>query len=162
MIPVSVACRTLGVSCSGYYAWARRPPSQRALADAVLTERIRTIHAASEGNYGSPNIQAELQDEGTRVGRKRVARLMRQAGIRGVSRRRSFVVTTQRDRKQRQAPDLVNRQFVAAAPNELWVADMTYVPTWAGFIFLAIVLDVWSRRVVGWAIGGGVTGGNST
>jgi putative transposase len=87
------------------------------------------------------------------VGRKRVARLMRQAGIRGVSRRRAFVVTTQRDSRQRPAPDLVNRRFVAAAPNELWVADMTYVPTWAGFIFLAIVLDVWSRRVVGWAIG---------
>jgi putative transposase len=152
-IAVSVACRTLGVSLSGYYAWAMRGPSQRALDDAVLTERIRMIHAASEGNYGSPNIHAELRDEGTRVGRKRVARLMRQAGIRGVSRRRAFVVTTQRDPRQRPAPDLVNRRFVAGAPNELWVADMTYVPTWAGFIFLAIVLDVWSRRVVGWAIG---------
>jgi putative transposase len=152
-IPVSVACRTLGVSSSGYYAWALRPPSRRTLDDAVLTERIRTIHAASDGNYGSPNIHAELRDEGTRVSRKRVARLMRQAGIRGVSRRRGFVVTTQRDARQRPAPDLVNRRFVAEAPNELWVADMTYVPTWAGFIFLAIVLDVWSRRVVGWAIG---------
>ena len=152
-IPVSVACRTLGVSASGYYAWAKRAPSQRALDDAVLTERIRAIHTMSDGNYGSPNIHAELRDEGTRVGRKRVARLMRQVGIRGVSRRRGFVVTTQRDPKQRPAPDLVNRQFVAEGPNELWVADMTYVPTWAGFIYLAIVLDVWSRRVVGWAIG---------
>jgi putative transposase len=123
------------------------------MGDVVLTERIRAIHVASDGNYGSPNIHAELRDEGRRVGRKRVARLMRQAHIRGVSRRRSFVVTTQRDPKQRPAPDLVNRRFVAAGPNQLWVADMTYVPTWAGFIFLAVVLDVWSRRIVGWAIG---------
>lgn len=113
-IPVSTSCRVLGVSASGYYAWVTRPPSQRALDDAVLTERIRAIHLASDGNYGSPNIHAELRDEGTRVGRKRVARLMRHAGIRGVSRRRSFVVTTQRDAKQRPAPDLVKRQFVAA------------------------------------------------
>ena len=111
------------------------------------------IHAASDGNYGSPNIHAELRDEGPRVGRKRVARLMRKSGIRGVSRRRGFVVTTRRDPKQRPAPDLVKREFKADAPNQLWVADMTYVPTWAGFIFLAIVLDVWSRRIVGWAIG---------
>jgi putative transposase len=151
--PVRTMCRLLQVSASGYYAWQQRAPSQRAIDDAVLTERIRLIHAASDGNYGSPNIHAELRDEGTRVGRKRVARLMRKAGIRGVCRRRSYVITTRRDPVQRPAPDLVNRQFVAATPNQLWVADMTYVPTWAGFIFLAIVLDVWSRRVVGWAIG---------
>jgi putative transposase len=151
--PVRTLCRMLKVSPSGYYAWQQRPPSPRSLDDAVLTERIRAIHAASDENYGSPNIHAELRDEGTRVGRKRVARLMRSAGLRGVSRRRGFVVTTERDPKQRPAPDLVNRQFVADAPNQLWVADMTYVPTWAGFIFLAIVLDLWSRRIVGWAIG---------
>jgi putative transposase len=147
----------LQVSASGYYAWQGRPPAQRALDDAVLTERIRTIHAASDENYGSPNIHAELRDEGTRVGRKRVARLMRVAGLRGVSRRRGFVVTTRRDPKQHAAPDLVNRKFVADGPNQLWVADMTYVPTWAGFIYLAMVLDVWSRRVVGWAIGDHMT-----
>jgi putative transposase len=151
-VPVSTSCRVLGVSTSGYYAWAQRPASKRALEDAVLTECIRVIHAASDG-YGSPNIHAELRDEGRRVGRKRVARLMRQTGIRGVSRRRGFIVTTQRDERQRPAPDLVNRRFVAEAPNQLWVADMTYVPTWAGFVFLAIVLDVWSRRIVGWALG---------
>jgi putative transposase len=123
------------------------------MEDVVLTERIRAIHSASDETYGSPNIHAELRDEGTRVGRKRVARLMRQAHIRGVSRHRSFVVTTQRDPKQRPAPDLVNRRFVAEGPNRLWVADMTYVPTWAGSIFLAIVLGVWSRRIVGWTIG---------
>lgn len=151
--PVRKMCKVLGVSTSGFYAWRKRPPSRRALEDAVLTERIRSIHAASDGTYGSPNIHAELRDEGTHVGCKRVARLMRAAHIRGVSRRRGFVVTTQRDPKQRPAPDLVKRQFTAAGPNQLWVADMTYVPTWAGFIFLAVVLDVWSRRVVGWSIG---------
>jgi putative transposase len=151
--PVRSMCRVLGVSASGYYAWQQRPPSKRAIEDGVLTERIRLIHAASDYTYGSPNIHAELRDEGTRVGRKRVARLMRQAAIRGVSRRRAFVVTTRRDPQQRPAPDLVKRQFIAASANQLWVADMTYVPTWAGFIFLAIVLDVWSRRIVGWAIG---------
>jgi putative transposase len=146
-------CRVLQVSPSGFYAWQERPASPRALDDAVLTERIRQIHAASDAIYGSPNIHAELRDEGTRVGRKRVARLMRAAGLRGVSRRRSFVVTTRRDQDRRPAPDLVNRRFAAHAPNQLWVADMTYVPTWSGFVFLAIVLDVWSRRIVGWAIG---------
>lgn len=151
--PVRKLCRVLKVSPSGFYAWRERAPSRRALDDAVLTERIRAIHAASDATYGSPNIHAELREEGTRVGRKRVARLMRAAGIRGVSRRRGFVVTTRRDPQQRPAPDLVKRQFSAAGPNQLWVADMTYVPTWAGFIFLAIVLDVWSRRIVGWSIG---------
>jgi len=151
--PVRTMCRVLKVSPSGFYAWLRRPPSRRAMEDAVLTERIRQIHVASDSNYGSPNIHAELRDEGTRVGCKRVARLMRKAGLRGVSRRRGFIVTTRRDAKPRPAPDLVNRKFVATGLNQVWVADMTYVPTWAGFIFLAMVLDVWSRRVVGWAIG---------
>ena len=151
--PVRQLCRVLKVSPSGFYAWRDRQPSQRSVQDAVLTERIRLIHAGSDGAYGSPNIHAELRDQGSRVSRKRVARLMRLAGIRGVSRRRGFTVTTRRDKRQRPAPDLVNRRFVAEGPNQLWVADMTYVPTWGGFIYLAIVLDVWSRRVVGWAIG---------
>jgi len=146
-------CRVLDISASGYYAWRGRAPSRHALEDAVLTERIGLLHAESHELYGSPNIHAELHDEGTRVGRKRVARLMRAAGLRGVSRRRGFVVTTQRDRRQRPAPDLVNREFAAAGPNQLWVADMTYIPTWAGFIYLAVVVDVWSRRIVGWAFG---------
>ena len=146
-------CSVLKVSRSGYYAWVRKPVSNRAREDAVLTERIRTIHGASDGNYGSPNIHAELRDQGVRIGRKRVARLMRKACIRGVSRRRGFVVTTHQDSRYPPGPDLVKRRFVADGPNRLWVADITYVPTWAGFIYLAIVLDVWSRRVVGWAIG---------
>ena len=145
--------RVLKVSASGYYAWRERAPSVRHVANAVMTERIRRIHAESDSTYGMPRVRAELVDQGERIARTRVARLMRHAGLRGVSRRRGFVITTQRDRDQRPAPDLVNRRFVAERANQLWVADMTYVPTWAGFIFLAIVLDVWSRRVVGWAIG---------
>ena len=100
-----------------------------------------------------PRVRAELMDQGATVSRKRVARLMRRAGIRGVSRRRGFVVTTGRDRRQRPAPDLVKRRFASDSPNQLWVADITYIPTWAGFLYLAMVLDVWSRKVVGWAMG---------
>jgi putative transposase len=150
---VRTLCRVLDVSSSGYHAWQDRPPSPRQIDDAVLTERIRTIHAESDATYGAPRIRAELVEQGTPIARKRVARLMRQARLHGVSRRRGFVVTTRRDARQRPAPDLVRREFKADAPNKLWIADMTYVPTWAGFIYLAVVLDVWSRRVVGWAIG---------
>lgn len=143
-------CRVIGVSESGYHAWAKRAPSARARADAVLIERIGAFHAASQGTYGAPRIHADLRDAGLDVGRKRIARLMRVAGIVGVSRRR-FVVTTTRN-GARQAPDLVERTFVTDAPNMLWVADITYIPTWAGFLYLAIVLDVFSRRVVGWSM----------
>ena len=118
-----------------------------------MTERIRRIHAESDSTYGMPRVRAELIDQGERIARTRVARLMRHAGMRGISRRRGFMVTTRRDRDQRPAPDLVNRRFVAERANQLWVADMTYIPTWAGFIYLAVVLDAWSRRVVGWAMG---------
>jgi putative transposase len=150
---VHTMCRVLKVSASGYYGWRDRPPCRRALDDAVVIERIRAIYAESDATYGMPRVRAELIEQEVRISRKRVARLMRHAGLRGVSRRRGFVVTTHRDESQRAAPDLVKREFVASGPNQLWVADMTYVPTWAGFIFLAIVLDVWSRRIVGWAIG---------
>ena len=151
--PVHAMCRALSVSASGYYAWRNRAPSARAIDNAVLTERIRIVHADSDATYGMPRVHAELRDQGLVVSRKRVARLMRQHGIRGVSRRRAWCTTTTRDKRQRPAPDLVERQFAADGPNQLWVADMTYVPTWAGFIYLAVVLDVWSRRIVGWAIG---------
>lgn len=150
---VASMCRVLGVSTSGYYAWRDRAPSAHALADAVLTERIRAVHADSHHTYGMPRVRAELIDQGVVVSRKRVARLMRCNGIRGISRRRSFTVTTRRSSNGTKAPDLVQRHFEASGPNQLWVADMTYVPTWAGFIYLAVVLDAWSRRVVGWAIG---------
>ena len=152
-LKVRTMCQVLGVSPSGYYAWRDRGPSRRAMDDAVMTQRIRKIHAESDATYGMPRVRAELIDEGVVISRKRVAHLMRRAQLRGVSRRRGFVVTTQRDVRRRPAPDLVNRQFLAAQPNRLWVADMTYVPTWVGFVYLAVVLDVWSRRVVGWAIG---------
>jgi putative transposase len=148
--PVATLCRVLGVSPSGYYAWSKRTLSRRAKDDAVLIERIRAIHAASKGTYGAPRIHAELEEEGSRVSKKRVARLMREAGLAGVSRRR-FVKTTVRD-GARQAPDLVDRDFTAERPNMLWVADITYIPTWAGFLYLAVALDAFSRRIVGWAM----------
>jgi putative transposase len=144
-------CQVLGVSTSGYYAWRKRPASRRAQDDAVLLRRIRTIHEASRQSYGVPRVYRELREDGVEVGRDRVARLMRQAGLRGISRRR-FVTTTRRDAASRPAPDLVERHFEAEGPNQLWVADITYIPTWAGFLYLAIVLDVFSRKVVGWAM----------
>jgi len=151
MYHVATMCRVLGVSPSGYYAWRSRPPSARAQADAALSGRLRAIHARSRGTYGVPRVQAELATEGTRVSRKRVARLMRAAGLVGVSRRKAFH-TTVRDRDAHPAPDLVERDFTASAPDRLWVADITYVPTWAGFLYLAVVVDAFSRRVVGWAM----------
>jgi putative transposase len=144
-------CRLLGVSASGYYASRTRPAAHRTAEDSVLLDRIRAVHARSRGTYGVPRIHAELVDEGTRVGRKRIARLMRAAGLRGVSRRR-FVTTTVRSESAPVAPDLVQRRFVAEQPNQLWVADITYIPTWAGFLYLAVVLDAWSRRVIGWSM----------
>jgi putative transposase len=143
-------CRVLEVSTSGYYAWRKRSASERARVDAILLRQIRTAHAASDGTYGAPRIHAELVAAGVEVGRERVARLMREAGIVGVH-RRPFLVTTTRG-NGRQAPDLVERQFAAEGPNRLWVADITYIPTWAGFLYLAIVLDVFSRKIVGWSM----------
>ena len=144
-------CRVLGVSPSGYYAWRTRPPSARSRTNAALLERIRTIHKDSRETYGSPRVHVDLVAEGHRHGRKRVARLMRAAGLVGASRRKGCW-TTRRDRDARPAPDLVSRDFRAAGPDRLWVADITYVPTWAGFLYLSVVLDAWSRRVVGWAM----------
>jgi putative transposase len=149
--PIATMCRLLGVSTSGYYAWRDRRPSRRATDDAALVERIRAIHGRSRGTYGAPRIHAELAAAGTHVGRKRVARLMRSVGLAGVSRRRG-VRTTQRREGARPAPDLVERDFTAERPDRLWVADITYVSTWAGFLYLAVVLDAFSRRVVGWAM----------
>lgn len=151
--PIRAQCRVLKVSASGYYAWLQRPPSARSRRHAALGERIRAIHAESDATYGSPKVRAELMDPGETISRKLVAKLMQQADLQGVSRRRGFVVTTQRDPANPKAPDLVQRQFVAQVANQLWVADMTYIPTWVGFIYLAAVINVWSRRVVGWSIG---------
>ena len=149
--PITTLCRVLGVSASGYYAWAVRPASARATADAALGAQIRAIHERSRGTYGERRIHAELADFGVHVSRKRVARLMRAMGLAGVSRRKRSTTTT-RDRDARPAPDLVDRDFTAPGPDHIWVADITYIPTWAGFLYLAVVLDSWSRRVVGWAM----------
>ncbi len=144
-------CRVLGVSSSGYYAWRTRPLSARAQADQALLTHIRIIHAQSRGTYGAPRIHAELRDAGVRCGRKRVARLMSQAGLHGGHRRRRLR-TTIRDEAAAPAPDLVVRAFATDRPNRLWIADITYVRTWSGWLYLAVVLDTFSRRVVGWSM----------
>jgi len=152
MFPIAALCRVLGVSPSGYYAWSERPPSARAQADDILLEQIRAIHARSRGTYGARRIRVELRAQGMRCARKRVARLMRQAGLAGAQRRR-YRGTTRQDRTAIAAPDLVQRDFTAFGPDQLWVADITYVPTGEGWLYLATVLDAWSRRIVGWAMG---------
>jgi putative transposase len=145
-------CRVLNVSTSGYYAWCKRQPSARTQADQKLSQRIHEIHEKSKGTYGAPRIHAELADvDELHVGRKRVARLMRAEGLQGVSRRKA-PHTTQRKPGAPPAPDLVQRDFTAEAPNCLWVADITYIATWAGWLYLAVVVDAWSRKVVGWAM----------
>jgi putative transposase len=150
--PIATMARVLGVSTAGYYAWLRRPPSDRAVADAALLQRIRTVHASSRETYGVPRVHAALRAGGQRHGRKRVARLMRQDGLAGVCHRGGGPVTTRRDKESRPAPDLVDRNFTTSCPNQLWVADITFVPTMTGFLYLAIVLDAWSRKIVGWSM----------
>lgn len=149
--PVATMCRVLGVSPSGYWAWRKRGPSARTVSDAGLSERIRAIHRHSRGTYGAPRVHAELVMTGHPCGRKRVARLMRVAGLAGVHRRR-FVVTTRRDPHATPAPDLVKRGFHPDGPDRLWVADISALPTWEGVLYLAVVLETWSRRVVGWSM----------
>ena len=150
--PVAVLCRALQVSRAGYYAWAGRGVSTRAQADAALTEQIRTIHRSSRGTYGAPRVHAELHAVGQRVGRQRVARLMRAAELRGCGRGRQRVCTTLTDPTATAAPNLVARTFEASRPNELWVGDITYIPTGEGWLYLATLLDAYSRRIVGWAM----------
>ncbi len=150
--PVAVMCRVLGVSRTGFHNWERRAPSDRALQDAWLTEKITQIHEASRGVYGVPRIHVELRMEhDVRVGRKRVARLMKAAGISGVSPRKRWK-TTIRIPGITPASDLVERQFRPAAPNVLWVADITYLRTGEGWLYLAAVQDAYSRQIVGWAM----------
>ena len=152
-LPVDVMCRLLSVSRSGFYAWQARPISARERRDIELTALIRQIHAQSyNGTYGAPRIHIELRETyGIRVGRKRVERLMRRAGLQGVQKRR-FRCTTRPGAPERFAPDLVQRHFAADRPNVLWLADVTYVGTAEGFLYVAAVLDVFSRLVVGWAM----------
>jgi len=150
--PIKLMCEVLGVSKAGFYAWRRRPLSPRAQHDAVILERIRCIHKDSRQTYGAPRIHFELQDEhGISCSRKRVARLMAAAGIRGCCRRRRHW-TTRRDDTAAPAADLLERDFSVDAPNKRWVADITYVRTWEGFLYVSFVLDLFSRRVVGWSM----------
>lgn len=150
--PIRFMCRHLNVSTSGYYAWRVRPPSQRAVADAVLTARITAIHERSRHTYGSPRVHAELRmDHDVRCGRKRVARLMRNAGLEGVHRRRRQGLT-RRDPNGVPSDDLVERNFLPGAPDTLWVADITQQRCWDGWLYVAVVLDAFSRRIVGWSM----------
>jgi putative transposase len=150
--PISLMCRMLEVSASGFHAWQHRPPSERQLSDAWLLERIREIHAENRGVYGAPRVHAELRmAHGLRVGRKRVERLMREHGLSGlIPKRRGR--TTIRVPGVRVADDLVQRQFRPTSPNVLWVADITYLRTWEGWLYLAAVQDAFSRRIVGWSM----------
>ena len=147
-------CQALGVSTSGYYNWRQRleRPARRTIFDEFLTEQIREIHTQSRGTYGSPRVHAELVlGEGIHVGQKRVERLMRQAGLEGIYRRKKHF-TTRRDPKAALSDDLVNRQFTVDRPDALWVGDVTEHPTAEGKVYLATVIDAFSRRVVGWSI----------
>jgi putative transposase len=151
--PVSLLCSVLGVTRAGYYAWRQRGPSRRALGDAELASLIGRVFVESLETYGAPRVHAELREaHGIRVGRKRVARLMRQLELEGVSRRGKRCRTTIPDPAVAPAPDLVGRRFTAVRPNELWLADITYLPTREGWLFLALVLDAYSRRIVGWSM----------
>ena len=149
--PVGILCRVLQVARSAYYAWARRGVSARAQADEELAAQIAAVHARSRRTYGAPRGHAELRAGGVRCARKRVARLMRAAGLVGCHRRRRGR-TTVADPAHAPAPDLVAREFVARAPNRLWIGDITYLPTREGWLYLAVLVDVYSRRVVGWAM----------
>ena len=150
--PVSRIARAVGVTAQGYYAWRKRPCSKRHAFDSSLKEKIKRIHRDTDGTYGAPRIQAELADEhDIHVGVKRVARLLGELGLEGVSRRgrkrpRSLAAESPA------APDLVRRNFTANGPDQLWVADITYIPTWEGRLFLAAVMDVYTRRIVGWSM----------
>jgi putative transposase len=150
---IGTLCRVLSVSKSGYYGWKSRPPSARSKADGVLTECIKRIHRDSRGTYGAPRVHAELRASGIRCGKKRVARLMRKAELVGCGGRRR-VRTTRRCVLQRApaAPDLVMRNFTPEGPDRLWVADITYAGSWEGWLYLAFVLDAFSRKVVGWSM----------
>jgi putative transposase len=150
---VSLMCRVLGVSRSGFYSWGSRPPSAHLFRDWGVIYHLQRVHQISRQTYGAPRIHRELRAEGIRVGVKRVARLMRQQGLEGTYRRR-FRTTTVRDESARPAPDLIERDFTATAPNQKWVADFTYVRTWQGWLYLAVVIDVYSRMIVGWSMRG--------
>lgn len=148
--PVGVLCDVLGVSRSGYYAWSRRPEPARAKSDAQLKAQIAAVHEKSRSTYGSPRVHAALRGEGVRVGKKRVERLMREDGIKARQKRR-FRHTTDSNHTHPIAPNVLDRQFTVTVPNKVWVTDVTYIATDEGWLYLAAILDLFSRRVVGWA-----------
>jgi transposase InsO family protein len=150
--PVTVVCRVLGLARSGYYAWKRRVPSARARRDLLLTEQIQTSFTASRRTYGSPRVHAELRAQDVRCGRKRVARLMREAKLVARTRRRRTPCTTDSRHGLGVAPNVLDRQFTVERPNQAWVSDITYLPTREGWLYLAVVLDLYARRVVGWSM----------
>jgi putative transposase len=151
LFSVVLMCRVLGIAPSGYYAWLQRSPSKKATQDSVLLTHVRASFRASRRRYGSPRVHADLRAAGHRVARKRVARLMRQDGLRARLRRR-FVRTTQSRHKLPIAPNVVARAFEVSAPNQVWVSDLTYLRTQTGFVYMAVVLDLFARRVVGWTV----------
>lgn len=158
-VPVRTMCRVLGISASGYYDWVKRVPGRRDRQSQALAQRILQVHADSRCSYGMPRVHAQLRREGIFVSRKRVAKLMRWQGLSGISRRRTYVTTTNRSAWQPPARDLVNRHFNAQRTDQLWFADMTYVPTKEeGHFYLATVLDACSRKVVGWSMKDQMTG----
>lgn len=149
--PIRMMCRLLKVSRSGYYAWRARPESTRDKTDRQLTSAIRQIHAESKGTYGSPRIRAELKSQGLDYGRHKVARLMRLAGLKGCPKRR-FKVTTQSDPSHPVAGNLIKQDFTAASANRRWAGDITYISTQQGWLYLAVIMDLYSRRIVGWSM----------
>jgi putative transposase len=151
--PIVVMCRVLEVSESGFYAWRKRPPCQHEREDAQLREEIRQEFSTHCGRYGSPRLHAELRDRGRSIARKRVARLMREVGL-CAKRKRRRVLTTRRDPSHPVAPNTLNRDFTATEPNSKWVTDITYIPTMQGWLYLAVILDLYSRMVVGWSMSG--------
>ena len=150
--PVTILCEVLGVSPAGYYAWRSRPESRRAAADRELVEDIRRVHRDTRGRYGSPRIHVELKAQGRGVSRGRIERLMRHHGIRAIMARPRRVRTTDSRHGLPIAPNLLGRNFFAAAPNRIWLADITYIETDQGWLYLAAVMDLYSRRIVGWAM----------
>ena len=150
--PLTVLCRVLQVSRSGFYAWLRREPSKREVQDRKLQTEVAAIHKASRGTYGSPRVHEELKAREFAVGRKRIARLMQAAGLTGLPPRR-FRTTTDSAHAYPLAENVLDRDFTATAPNQVWAGDITYVRTWEGWLCLAVIIDLYSRRVVGWALG---------
>jgi transposase InsO family protein len=150
LYPIVILCHVLGVSCSGFYAWLRRPPSARARSDQQLAVEIVAVHARSRRTYGSPRVRATLRAKGLRVGKKRVERLMRREGVRA-ERKRPFRTTTDSRHDSPIVPNRLARDFTAEAPNRVWVTDVTAVRTQEGWLFVAVMLDLFARRAVGWA-----------